>query len=251
MPPTISLIVITKNEEALIGQCLRSASFCDELIVVDSFSSDRTAAIARDRGAKVFQHAFDGYISQKQYALERATCDWVLSLDADEQATYDLGQEITRAAGSGAPVQGYEIRRILYHLDHYFTRGSFPDWHLRLFSREMARFGGREPHAKAIVNGRTARLKSPILHFSYDSVADHVATMNRLTDQAALEAQPTAMVAFKMIADPLWRFLNFYILRGGFRDGTRGLYAATASAFYAFLKYAKLYERRLRVRRAL
>lgn len=251
MPPTISLIVITQNEEALIGQCLKSASFCNEMVVVDSFSTDRTAAIARDCGAKVFQHAFGGYISQKQHALEHATGDWVLSLDADEQATYDLGVEISKAVTSGSPVQGYEIRRILYQLDHYFTGGSYPDWHLRLFRRDRARFGGREPHGRAIVDGKTARLKSPILHFSYQDVADHVATMNRLTDQAARQAPPTAMVAFKMIANPLWRFLNFYILRGGFRDGTRGLYAAMASAFYVFLKYAKLYERRLRVRRAL
>jgi glycosyltransferase involved in cell wall biosynthesis len=250
MPPTISLIVITRNEEALIGQCLKSASFCNEMVVVDSFSADRTAAIARDHGAKVFQHAFGGYISQKQYALERATGDWVLSLDADEQATYDLGEEITRALASSSPIQGYEIRRILFQLDHYFTGGSYPDWHLRLFHRDGARFGGREPHGRAIVEGKIARLKSPILHFSYQGVADHVATMNRLTDQAALEAQPTPMIAVKMIANPLWRFLNLYILRGGFRDGTRGLYAATASAFYVFLKYAKLYERRLRIRRA-
>jgi glycosyltransferase involved in cell wall biosynthesis len=246
--PTISLIVITKDEETLIGQCLASAAFCDELIVVDSFSTDRTTAIARDHGAKVFLHAFGGYISQKQYALERATSHWVLSLDADEQATHGLGEEIVKVIGSSALADGYEIRRILYHLDHYFTGGAYPDWHLRLLRREKTHFGGREPHGKALVAGPTVRLKSPILHFSYRDVADHVETMNRLTDQSAAEAEPTAMAPLKMIVNPLWRFVNFYFLRGGFRDGAPGLYAAMAASFYVFLKYAKVYERRLRSR---
>jgi glycosyltransferase involved in cell wall biosynthesis len=247
--PGIALIVITRNEEDLIGQCIRSASFCDELIMVDSFSTDRTVEIARAAGAKVMQREFAGYIAQKQFALEQATAPWVLSLDADEQATHELGLEIARALGD-ATADGYEIRRILYHLGHYYTGSLYPDYHLRLFRRDRAHFGGREPHARAIVDGRIARLTAPILHFSYRDVADHVATMNRLTSAAALENEPGAMVTVRMIANPLWRFFNFYVLRGGFRDGGRGLYASMAAAFYVFLKYAKLYERRLGRRRA-
>jgi glycosyltransferase involved in cell wall biosynthesis len=244
--PTISLIVVTLNEQELLGQCLRSASFCDEKIVVDSFSTDRSVEIAREMGAKVSQQQWAGYVAQKQSALDRATSDWVLLLDADEQATHDLKVEIQAVLGSPAPCDGYEIRRVLYHLGHYFTRPIYPDHPVRLFRRNRGHIGGRDPHDKVIVDGRIGRLGAPILHFSYRDVADHVATINRFSSVAASERQPTAFTPFQMIANPAWRFFNFYVLRGGFRDGGRGLYAATSAAFYVFLKYAKLYERRLR-----
>ena len=250
--PKISLIVIARNEEELIGQCLKSAAaFCDELIVVDSFSTDRTAEIARSLGAQVFQRPFEGYIAQKQFALEQAGGEWIFSLDADEQATWELGSEIRAALASRQPAAGYRVRRVLYHLGHYYTRGLYPDWHLRLFRRERARFGGHEPHASVLVEGAVAKLKAPILHFSYRDVADHVATINRLSSQAATEGDPGTLTVVKMIANPTWRFFNFYFLRGGFREGGRGLYAAMSAAFYVFLKYAKLYERRLRTQRRL
>ena len=247
--PTISLTVVTKNEQELIGQCLRSAWFCDELIVVDSFSTDRTVEIARACGAKVFEREWAGYVAQKQFSLDQAGSDWVLLLDADEQATYDLGVEIRNAVGSAAPKDGYQIRRVLYHLRHYYTRPIYPDRPVRLFRRQRSHIGGRDPHDRVIVDGTIGRLNSPILHFSYRDVADHVATINRFSSVAALEQEPTAFTAFKMFANPAWRFLNFYFVRGGFRDGGRGLYAATSAAFYVFLKYAKLYERRLNSRR--
>jgi len=251
-PPRISLIVITRNEEELIGQCLKSAAaFCDELIVVDSFSTDRTVEIARGLGARVFQRPFEGYIAQKQFALEQAGGEWVFSLDADEQATWELGSEIRAATAQALPAAGYRLRRVLYHLGHYYTRGLYPDWHLRLFRRERARFGGHEPHASVQVDGNVAKLAAPILHFSYRDIADHVATINRLSSQAASEREPGALTVVKMIANPAWRFVNFYFLRGGFREGGRGLYAAMSAAFYVFLKYAKLYERRLRTQRRL
>lgn len=250
--PKVSLIVITRNEEELIGQCLKSAAtFCDELIVVDSFSTDRTVEIARGLGARVFQRTFEGYITQKQFALEQATGEWVLSLDADEQATWELARDIRTAISGAAPASGYRVRRVLYHLGHYYTRGLYPDRHLRLFRRERARFGGHEPHASVQVDGKIATLAAPILHFSYRDVADHIATIDRLSTQAASDATPGPMTAFKMFANPAWRFFNFYVLRGGFREGGHGLYAAMSAAFYVFLKYAKLYERRLRTQRRL
>jgi glycosyltransferase involved in cell wall biosynthesis len=250
--PKISLIVITRNEEELIGQCLKSAAgFCDELIVVDSFSTDRTVEIARALGARVFERPFEGYIAQKQFALEQACGEWVFSLDADEQATWELGREIGAALEAPQAADGYRVRRVLYHLGRYYTRGLYPDWHLRLFRRARARFGGHEPHASVEVRGSIAKLEAPILHFSYRDVADHVATINRLSSQAAAEGDPGALTAVKMVANPAWRFVNFYFLRGGFRDGGRGLYAAMSAAFYVFLKYAKRYERRLRTQRRL
>ncbi|HUY28766.1 MAG TPA: glycosyltransferase family 2 protein [Candidatus Binataceae bacterium] len=244
-PAKISLITITKNEQALIGQCLKSAWFCFEKIVVDSFSDDRTVEIARGAGAQVFQHKFTNYVMQKQMALDRATGDWVLLMDADEQATHDLGCEIVRTLAAAPAQDGYRIRRLLYQLDHYYPHGIYPDTPVRLFRRERGHIGGRDPHDKVVVEGEIGQLAAPILHFSYRDVTDHVATMNRFSSRSALEFEPTKFTPFKMIANPVWRFFNFYFLRGGWRDGGRGLYAAMTSAFYVFLKYAKMYERRL------
>jgi glycosyltransferase involved in cell wall biosynthesis len=245
--PTVSLIVIARDEEEMIGGCLNSAaSFCNELIVVDSFSTDRTVEIAKSLGARVFQQDFTDYVRQKQIALDYATSEWVLLLDADEQATYDLGREIEDVIDSSSPADGYRIQRVLYHLGYYYTRPIYRDRPVRLFRRDRGHIGGIDPHDKVVVDGRVGRLKSPILHFSYRDVADHVATINRFSTRAAAEIRPSPMVALQMFTHPLWRFFNFYILRGGFRDGGRGLYAAMTAAFYVFIKYAKVYEHRLK-----
>jgi glycosyltransferase involved in cell wall biosynthesis len=245
--PKISLITITRNEEELIGQCLKSAWFCDEKIVVDSFSTDRTVEIARECGAQVWQHEFTNYVMQKQMALDRATGEWVLLMDADEQATHDLGEEILRETGLPS-AEGYRIQRMLYHLGGYDVRGIEPDKPVRLFRRDRGHIGGRDPHDKVVVDGRVAKLQGRILHFSYRDITDHVATMNRFSTRAAAEHEPTVFTPLKMVVNPIARFFVFYIVRGGILDGIRGFYAAATSAFYVFLKYAKMYERRLNSR---
>ncbi|MGH7813473.1 MAG: glycosyltransferase family 2 protein [Candidatus Binataceae bacterium] len=249
--PKISLITIARDEERLIGQCLKSAWFCDEKILIDSGSTDRTVEIARGLGADVTTHEFTNYVMQKQLALDRATGEWVLLMDADEQATRALGEEILRTVESSGAADGYRIRRILYHLGHYYSHAIYPDTPVRFFRRTRGHIGGRDPHDKVIVNGSVGQLHQPILHFSYRDIADHVATINRFSSRAAMEQRPGALTAVRMFTNPAWRFFNFYVLRGGFRDGGRGLYAAMSAAFYVFLKYAKLYERRLRSRTPL
>lgn len=244
--PSVSLIVIARNEEALIGQCLGSArGFCDEMIVVDSYSTDRTVEIAKSLGAQVFQQEFTDYVRQKQASLDRATSEWVLLLDADEQATWELGREIEETIAAPGAKAGYQIQRVLYHLRHYYRRPIYRDFPVRLFRRELGHIGGTDPHDKVIVQGSVGRLKSPILHFSYRSIADHVETMNRFSNRAAAQIEPSPFAAMQMIGDPVWRFFNFYIIRGGFLEGGPGLYAAMTAAFYGFLKHAKLYEKRL------
>ncbi|HUO06390.1 MAG TPA: glycosyltransferase family 2 protein [Candidatus Binataceae bacterium] len=249
--PRISLITITRDEERLIGQCLKSAWFCDEKLVIDSNSTDNTVAIARDLGADVTVHEFTNYVTQKQMALDRAHGDWVLLMDADEQATHLLGEEILRTIAAPDAADGYHIRRILYHLGHYYSHSIYPDTPVRLFRRDHGHIGGRDPHDKVVVDGRIGRLSESILHFSYRDIADHVATINRFSTRAANEHQPNALTVVRMFTNPAWRFFNFYVIRGGFRDGGRGLYAAMSAAFYVFLKYAKLYERRLKSRTPL
>jgi glycosyltransferase involved in cell wall biosynthesis len=244
--PAVSLIVITCDEEAAIGQCLASVRpLCRELIVVDSGSTDRTVELARSMGALVITHEFTDYVKQKQIALDHATSEWVLLLDADEQATYELRHEIESAIGSPDAADGYRIPRVLFHLRHYYTRAIYRDRPVRLFRRQRAYIGGTDPHDKVVVNGSVERLRAPILHFSYRDVADHVITMNRFSTRGAAQMAPSPLTVVRMFTHPLWRFFNFYVLRGGFLDGGPGLYAAMSASFYVFLKYAKLYERRL------
>jgi len=244
--PAVSLIVITRDEEAAIGQCLASArSFCRELVVVDSGSTDRTVEIARSMGAMVIAHEFTDYVRQKQIALDQASCDWVLLLDADEQATYELGREIERVISSPHPADGYRIPRLLFHLRHYDTRALYRDRPVRLFRRARGHIGGTDPHDKVVVSGRVKRLRAPILHFSYRDIADHIDTMNRFSTRGAAQLPASPLTVVRMLTHPLWSFFNFYLLRGGFLDGGPGLYAAMSTAFFVFLKYAKVYERRL------
>src|SRR5260370_2816633 len=177
--PKISLITITRDEEALIGQCLKSAWFCDEKIIIDSFSTDNTVEIARSLGANVVQHEFTNYVKQKQMALDRATGDWVLLMDADEQATHDLGEEIIRAVSSPNAADGYKIRRILYHLGHYYSHAIYPDTPVRLFRRERGHIGGRDPHDKVVVDRHIEPLAQPILHLIYLAISGHGPRINR------------------------------------------------------------------------
>jgi glycosyltransferase involved in cell wall biosynthesis len=246
--PSVSLIVITRDEEGVIGQCLASARpFCRELVVVDSGSTDRTLEIAGSMGAKVISHEFTDYVRQKQLALDHASCEWVLLLDADEQATYELRREIERTVCSADAADGYRIQRVLYHLRHYYTRAIYGDRPVRLFRRKHGHIGGTDPHDKVVVNGRVEQLRAPILHFSYRDVAAHVDTINRFTTRGAAQLPPSALTVVRMFTHPLWSFFKFYVLRGGFLDGGPGFYAATTAAFFVFLKYAKVYERRLAI----
>src|SRR5258707_5376246 len=198
----ISLITITRDEEALIGQCLKSAWFCDEKIIIDSFSTDKTVEIPRGLGADVVQHEFTNCVTQKQMALDRATGDWVLLMDADEQATHDLGEEILRAVSSPDTADGYKIRRILYHLGHYYSHAIYPDTPVRLFRRDRGHIGGPDTPHKVVFEGRGERLDKPLLHFFYRDIFGHVATINPFNSRAPMEEEPNTFSPFQMIANP-------------------------------------------------
>ena len=211
-------------------------------------STDRTVEIATGLGAKVFAQPFTDYVRQKQIALDHATSEWVLLLDADEQATHDLGVEIleTRSARRVA-ADGYRIRRVLYHLGHYYTRPIYRDRPVRLFRRDRGHIGGIDPHDKVIVDGRIERLKlaDPALQLSrYRRPRRH--------DQSLQHARRGRNGTFGVC-----RGADVHPCRSGASsistscaadscDGGRGLYAAMTAAFYVFLKYAKAYERRLK-----
>lgn len=244
---TLSCCVIACNEERLIRRCLESVSFADEcVVVIDARSADATDEIAREMGARVIRHPYQGDVEQKSFALAQASRDWILALDADEALTEPLAREI-RSLLSAPPagVDGYEINRVTYHLGRWIRHGDFyPDWKLRLFRRGAGEWVGVNPHARVELRGEVRRLRGELEHRSYRDLADQV---DRIQDFSRIQAHAfhdggrPARIR-DMILRPPARFLRAYLLKQGFRDGVPGLVIAAATAFHVFLKYAKLWE---------
>jgi len=242
---SLSVCIITLNEEDNLPRCLASvAGLATQVVVVDSGSTDRTRELAAAAGAQVQVRPFSGHVDQKQFALEQGTGDWILSLDADEWLDDVLRAEVARVTSGGPPdVDGYELdRRSLYlgaWIDHC---GWAPQWRLRLVRRGRARWTGMDPHDRLETPGRTARLAGRLGHRPYRDLADHVAKVNRYTDQMAARRREAGMrsPAFALLLRPPARFVRMYVLRAGFLDGWRGLVVSGMGAYYVFLKYAKL-----------
>ena len=237
--------MITLDEEDNIGDCLGSADFADELIVVDSHSSDRTREIAAGLGARVVERDWPGHIEQKNFALEQARNDWVLCLDADERVTPELRASILEALRAPGDAVGFEMnRRTWYHGRWIRHGGWYPDRKLRLFRRSTGGWGGTNPHDHVYVDGPRRRLDGDLLHYSYRSIADHLATINSFTTIMAREkaaAGKRSHFAKLLLVGP-WKFVDMYILKRGFLDGVAGFIVAVMGAYYVFLKYAKLAE---------
>lgn len=249
MRPLISACVTAGNEERNIARCLDSLRWCDEIVVVDSFSQDRTVEICRRYTQRVVQHEWLGYIGQKNFAIGLASHAWVLVLDADEEVSPELRDEILAAMeGDGNEYAGYLFPRQVHYLGRWICHGEwYPDVKLRLFRREIGRAEGREPHDHIVVRGRTRRLEHPIRHYTYDDLCDHVATMNRFSTITAQEQfrEGERFHWADFLFRPFWRFLKAYVFKRGFLDGRRGLLIAGVSAFGVTIKYAKLWELQL------
>jgi len=243
----ISTIVITKNEETNIERCLRSvAPFSREIIVVDSGSTDGTVASAERFGARVLQRPWPGFGAQKQFALEQAQQDWVFSIDADEEVSPSLCQEI---CALDFAADGYEMPRRVRYLGRWIRHGSwYPGYVLRLFRRGAGRFTADRVHERVVVQGRKERLRHDLLHYSYRDIGHHLGKIDGLTSLAAMqmhEAGARSVLPGLVLRPPL-EFLRVYLLRRGFRDGIPGLVVAALHGTYVFLRYAKLYELRRR-----
>jgi len=240
----ISCTIICYEEEDNIRAALESVQWCDEVLVVDSFSRDRTVAICREYTDRVYQRPWPGFVEQKAFALEQARFPWVLNLDADERVSPELRREIEEVLRAPR-ADGYYVPRLVYYLGRWWRRGGwYPDYRLRLFRRDRVVWGGIDPHEKVILHGRSARLRGPLLHYTYRDISDHLATINAFTGVAArellLRGRTTALR--DLLLRPLWRFARFYVFRLGFTQGLAGLFVAQSAAFYVFSKYAKLWE---------
>jgi glycosyltransferase involved in cell wall biosynthesis len=241
--PRLSAVLIVQDEERYLQECLHSLQgLADEIVVLDGGSSDRTTEIAAGAGALVHRRPFDDFGRQKQAALDLATGDWVLSIDADERVTPALAAEI--AATLRAPAaDGYWIRREQIYLGARLRYGGTRnDWVLRLARRERAAFTQVPVHERLVVQGSEARLRSTMDHIKYETLAEHVETINHYTELAARQRRESGkrFAPWHIFRIPVEVF-NRLILRGGVLDGRAGIVYGAMSAFYVFLKYAKLF----------
>lgn len=249
---TLAVCVVTRDEEDRIGDCLASVAWADEILVVDSRSTDRTVEIARERGARVIVRDWPGYAAQKNFALEQVAADWVLSIDADERVTPELAREIGEVlAAAPAGLAGASVPRRTWYLGRWIRHGGwYPDRKVRLARRGRGRWEGDVIHERLVVDGEVRALDGDLLHYTYRGIADHLKTIDRFTTEAAraMAARGARGAGIGMFVNPPLKFLKMYLLRAGFLDGPPGFVVAVLGSYYVFLKYAKLWESR-RMRR--
>jgi glycosyltransferase involved in cell wall biosynthesis len=238
----ITATIITLNEERNITRAIESLRCCDEIVMVDSGSSDRTLELAENLGARIVESPWYGYAKQKNVAAERASNDWILSLDADEALSEALEGEIWNLKKNGPAYDAYTVPRLAQYLGRWILHcGWYPDRKVRLYDRRKARWTGEYVHESVKVDGRVGHLESNLLHFTCDSLSEHLKTMDRYTTLAAEElvSRKEPISRTHMIFDPLWTFFRTYVLQRGFLDGLEGLTIAYMAALYTFVKYAK------------
>jgi glycosyltransferase involved in cell wall biosynthesis len=243
--PGLTVTVITLNESANLEAALESVKWADEILVVDSHSTDDTVAIARRFTDRVIARDWPGYIAQKNFAASEARHDWILSLDADERVTPELAAEI-RALLAGDPAcAGYRVPRLSWYLGRWI-RGTdwYPDYQLRLYDRRLARWTGRYVHESVAADGAVGRLKADLLHYTYRDVSHHLQTIDRYTSLWARQAYEDGRRARlrHLLLSPPAAFLRNYIARGGFRIGSAGLIVSLLNSYYVLLKHVKLWE---------
>ena len=247
MREKISVCIIAGNEEENIRRCLESAKWADEIVVVDSFSTDKTAAISKEYTDRVYQHKWLGYIGQKNLIKDMADNQWILFLDADEEISPALRDEILKQFNSNDAdnYAGYEFPRMVWFLGRWITHGDwYPDYKLRLFQKDKGTCGGQEPHDRTTVTGKVKRMKNPLYHYTYPNINSQLATLNRFTSISAEGKYKDGkkINLTDLMFRPILRFLRCYILKAGFLDGFPGLVVAATTGFGVFTKYAKLRE---------
>ena len=241
----LSVVIITRNEERNIGRCLASVkAVADDIVVLDSFSTDRTEALVREHGARFLQHAFDGHIEQKNRAITHARHPWVLSLDADEALDERLVRSILEVKRAPA-ADGYTMNRLTNYCGTWVRHGGwYPDVKLRLWDSRKGRWTGTNPHDRYALEpgARILHLAGDILHYSYTSVDDHYRQVEYFTTIAAKAYKERGRKApvWKRMLSPAVKFIGDYIVRLGFLDGAHGFTIARISAYATWLKYDKL-----------
>jgi glycosyltransferase involved in cell wall biosynthesis len=239
----ISITVITKNEEKNISECLKSVAWADEIIVIDSESSDRTVELAKKFTDKVSIRKWEGYVPQKRFALSLAANEWVLSLDADERITSELKEEILNL--SPGDFSGFKIKRKNFLMNKEITScGWEKDYQLRLFKKEKTDLDKRLVHEKFVTEGKFGTLKNPMLHFTFSSFEDYLAKINIYTSLKAQELfkKKKTVGAWTIFSHTVSAFFAFFFIRRGFKDGVYGLIISLLHSVSTMMNYIKLWE---------
>ncbi|MCC6933853.1 MAG: glycosyltransferase family 2 protein [Deltaproteobacteria bacterium] len=252
----VSAFIIAKNEDDQIADCIASLKFCDEVLVIDSFSDDKTVEIAKQSGAQVYVHKWEGYKEQKAYALSLLKYDWTVNLDADERVSNELRENILHVlrteyenkknpqAGT-EEIIGYFINRVVYYLGRWWRKGGwYPEYRLRFFRKSKVVWGGINPHEKPIPQGKTERIEGEILHYTYDDMNDQ---LRRLVNYSLISAKEEfsrdkKVTVVKLLLSPFIRAFKFYVTKKGYREGMAGLIVAILEGYYTFIKYAQVWE---------
>jgi glycosyltransferase involved in cell wall biosynthesis len=244
MSQKLSVVIITLNEEKNIGRCLHAAwQVADEVVVVDSYSTDNTKQICLDVGVNFIEHDFEGYIQQKNFAISQSSYDLVLSIDADEVLSNELISSILKVKQN--PIySSYSINRMSHYVDRFIKHGHwYPDIKIRLFKKDVGRWTGKNPHDQFVLTSdhKTVRLKGIIYHYTFNSIFEHLAQANKFSEIGSkqFDDQPSLFLVLKAIFSPLWGFIFGYIGRLGFLDGWRGLTISIIASTETFLKYTK------------
>jgi glycosyltransferase involved in cell wall biosynthesis len=238
----ITATIITFNEERNIARAIESLRSADEILILDSGSVDRTVELAEKLGARVIEAGWRGYAGQKNWAAEQASHDWIFSLDADEALSEALDSEILTLKKTGPRYDAYTVPRLARYLGRWILHsGWYPDRKVRLYNRQKAKWVGDFVHESVHVDGRIGHLESNLLHFTCDSLSEHLKTLDRYTTLAAQElaARKLAVPLWRLMLEPAWTFVKTYFIQRGFLDGLEGLAIAYMAAFYTFLKYSK------------
>ena len=244
MREKISAIIIAGNEEQNIRECLESVTWCDEIILVDSESTDKTVEIAKEFTDKIFIKKWEGFAPQKRFSLEQATNEWVISIDADERVSPELKNEIEKILDSNTPFDGFKIPRENYFLNKQIKYcGWGNDYQLRLFKKSKTKVTDRKVHEGFVVDGSISKLQNVIIHLTQKTISE---TITKINTYSTLEAEEKfgkkKVKPLQILAHPIAAFLNYYISRKGYRDGVHGLMISLIHAMTNMLTYMKLWE---------
>lgn len=248
MSKTLTVLLLTKNEESRVTRCLESVKWADEIVVVDGYSTDRTVDICKQYNAKVIQHRFSGgFDADCNMGIDNSTGDWILKLDADEVVTKELREDLSRILSDDGGFSAFKFRRKNYFLGHFMRYGGWYHYSLHLFKRLKARYKGHV-HETLIVDGKIGTLEGAVEHYPFGSITEFIQRHNRYADIEARKILDTQgvlsrkVIRYNLTIKPLKRFFKFYVKKQGFREGIYGLIFSVLFAWVHFLNWTKYWE---------
>jgi glycosyltransferase involved in cell wall biosynthesis len=250
-PARISAAIICRDEADHIEECLRSVAWCDEVIVVDSGSTDGTVEKAERHATRVVHHPWEGFVAQKNFALGLAQGEWIFCLDADERCTQELRDAIRREIASPGETVGFEVRRHTFYLGRWINHGGwYPDRKLRVVRRARGRWSGIDPHDRLCADGPVRRIEADLQHYTYRDFAEQLESVQQFSDVVSMEwlREGRRFSLALAIVHPPVKFFECWLWKLGLLDGWPGFVIAATSAFYVLAKHVKLWERSRRAR---